>query len=50
MQVFANSIAQMRKNHASLMRQYNREILNMQQQVGQTEKETVEAQTNALSA
>ena len=50
MQVFANSIAQMRSNHANLMQQYNREIQNMQQYVGQTEKEAVEAQTQALAA
>lgn len=50
MEVFANSIAQMRGNHASLMQQYNREIQNMQQYVGQTEKEAVEAQTQALAS
>ena len=40
----------MRGNHASLMQQYNREIQNMQQYVGQTEKEAVEAQTQALAS
>lgn len=30
MQLFANSIAQMRKNHANLMTQYNAEIAKMQ--------------------
>ena len=50
MQVFNSSIAQMRSNHATLIKQYNDEIFKLKDQRKIAVEEVNNAQDNALDS